>query len=94
MSRRPATERTYSSAEVCDLAGVTYRQLDYWTRIGLVEPSVAVANGSGSRRCWTADDLARVNRVRLAAELSSGSLQDCLDRLDEVVGEYRLLSVS
>ena len=31
-------------------AGVTYRQLNYWARTGLVEPSVRATHGSGSQR--------------------------------------------
>ncbi len=46
------TERTlFSTREACDLAGITYRQADYWARIGLIEPD-APARGSGSRRRW------------------------------------------
>jgi DNA-binding transcriptional MerR regulator len=30
----------YGGAAACGAAGVTYRQLDYWVRTGLVEPSV------------------------------------------------------
>ena len=40
-----------SSAEVCELAGVTYRQLDYWLRCGLF-PDLPASRGSGSRRVW------------------------------------------
>jgi hypothetical protein len=46
------TDRTqFSTREACDLAGITYRQADYWARIGLIEPD-APARGSGSRRRW------------------------------------------
>lgn len=48
-----------SSAQLCELAGVTYRQLDYWCRSGLVHPAIAAA-GHGSRRRWTAGDVAAV----------------------------------
>jgi DNA-binding transcriptional MerR regulator len=34
------------------VAGITYRQLDYWARTGLVEPSVRSAKGSGSQRLY------------------------------------------
>lgn len=47
----------YSAPRVCELAGITYRQLDYWTRIGLIAPSVAVSNGSGTRRRFSARDV-------------------------------------
>lgn len=68
---------------MCQLAQVTYRQLDYWTRVGLIEPLVA-ASGSGSRRRWSADELTKVRRVRLASLLSCGTLQDALDALNDL----------
>jgi DNA-binding transcriptional MerR regulator len=74
---------TYSSAQVCKLAGVTYRQLDYWVRQGLIEPTVA-ARGSGSKRRWTWDDIERARRLRLAARLASGTILDALDVLDDL----------
>ena len=30
----------YRGPTACKAAGITYRQLDYWARTGLVEPSV------------------------------------------------------
>lgn len=47
---------TVSSVEACYLADVSYRQIDYWTRLGLVEPT-RPATGSGSRRRWTLADV-------------------------------------
>lgn len=41
-----------STPEVCRRAGCSYRQLDYWTRIGAVVPLVR-ARGSGTLRGWT-----------------------------------------
>ena len=38
-------------------AGITYRQLDYWARTGLVEPSVRGAAGSGSQRLYSFRDI-------------------------------------
>ena len=32
------------------VAGITYRQLDYWARTGLVVPSIRNADGSGTQR--------------------------------------------
>ncbi len=40
-----------TSQDVVDLSGISYRQLDYWTRRGWVEPVVA-ADGSGSQRLF------------------------------------------
>lgn len=48
-----------TSPEVCRLAGVTYRQLDYWTRAGVVTPT-REASGTGSVRGWSIEDAALV----------------------------------
>ena len=41
----------------CSAAGITYRQLDYWARTGLVEPTVRGARGSGSQRLYSFRDI-------------------------------------
>ncbi|MDR0365691.1 MAG: MerR family transcriptional regulator [Bifidobacteriaceae bacterium] len=41
----------------CRAAGITYRQLDYWARTGLVEPSVRPATGSGTQRLYNFRDI-------------------------------------
>ncbi len=41
-----------TSSQVCHQAGLTYRQLDHWTRRGLVVPAVAAA-GAGTARLWS-----------------------------------------
>lgn len=53
----------YTSFQVCDLTGVSYRQLDYWTRTGLVRPSVHDASGCGSQRRWSQEDVVEVRIV-------------------------------
>ena len=42
-------EAGYRGNTACAAAGITYRQLDYWARTGLIEPSVRPATGSGAR---------------------------------------------
>jgi DNA-binding transcriptional MerR regulator len=42
----------YRGPTACAAAGITYRQLDYWARTGLVTPSVRAASGSGSQRLY------------------------------------------
>jgi len=39
------------------IVGITYRQLDYWARTGLVVPSIRGAAGSGSQRLYSFTDL-------------------------------------
>ncbi|WP_411731706.1 MerR family transcriptional regulator [Paeniglutamicibacter sp.] len=47
----------YRGPIVCKAAGITYRQLDYWARTGLVEPAVRGAKGSGSQRLYGFRDI-------------------------------------
>ena len=68
----------YTSSEVCALAGVTYRQLDYWTRVGIVAPSISAAAGHGSRRAWSAADVAAVAAVGEAARRRAMPLADLI----------------
>jgi DNA-binding transcriptional MerR regulator len=42
----------YRGPQACRAAGISYRQLDYWARTGLVQPSVRTAHGSGSQRLY------------------------------------------
>jgi len=47
----------YRGPTACTAAGITYRQLDYWARTGLVEPTVRAARGSGSQRLYGFRDI-------------------------------------
>ena len=47
----------YRGPTACRAAGITYRQLDYWARTGLVEPSVRSATGSGTQRLYGFRDI-------------------------------------
>jgi len=60
--------RGYSSDEVRRRVGVSYRQLDYWARAGIVSPSIAPAEGSGSRRRWAEIDVQRLMVAKLLRE--------------------------
>ncbi len=44
--------------------GITYRQLDYWARTGLVEPSVRPAYGSGTQRLYSFRDVVVLKIVK------------------------------
>src|SRR5450756_177682 len=51
------TATGYRGPTACRAAGITYRQLDYWARTGLVEPSVRPATGSGTQRLYSFRDI-------------------------------------
>jgi DNA-binding transcriptional MerR regulator len=54
----------YRGPTACKGAGITYRQLDYWARTGLVEPSVRPATGSGTQRLYSFRDLLMLKVVK------------------------------
>lgn len=47
----------YRGTVAFGVAGITYRQLDYWARTKLVEPSIRGAAGSGSQRLYSFRDI-------------------------------------
>jgi len=54
----------YRGPTACAAAGITYRQLDYWARTGLVEPSIRPAAGSGSQRLYGFRDIIALKIVK------------------------------
>ncbi|MDO5741105.1 MAG: MerR family transcriptional regulator [Ornithinimicrobium sp.] len=55
----PAMDETigFRGPTACGAAGVTYRQLDYWARTGLLQPSVRNPSGSGTQRLYSFRDI-------------------------------------
>lgn len=49
--------RGYRGTVASKVAGITYRQLDYWARKRIVEPSVKASHGSGTRRLYSFKDV-------------------------------------
>lgn len=54
----------YRAPQVCSLVGITYRQLDYWARTGLIKPSVQTAQGSGTQRRYAFADIVQLKVVK------------------------------
>jgi DNA-binding transcriptional MerR regulator len=70
----PGTGTGYRGPVAAGAARITYRQLDYWARTGLVEPSVRTAFGSGSARLYSFRDILVLQVVKRLLE-SGVSLQ-------------------
>ena len=58
------TPETFSGTQAAQIAGITYRRLDYWARTDLIRPSAADATGSGSRRRYAYRDLLELRVVK------------------------------
>ncbi|MFJ3220842.1 MerR family transcriptional regulator [Kitasatospora sp. NPDC086801] len=69
---QPAIERLAPTSELigyrgptaCAAAGITYRQLDYWARTGLLEPSVRSAYPATSQRLYSFRDILLLKIVK------------------------------
>lgn len=58
------SEQSFSGAQAAQIAGITYRQLDYWARTNLIRPSLIDAAGSGSRRSYVYRDLLELKVIK------------------------------
>nr|WP_241994949.1 MerR family transcriptional regulator [Kribbella sp. VKM Ac-2568] len=69
----------------CAAAGITYRQLDYWARTGLVSPSVRPATGSGTQRLYGFRDvlLLKVIKRLLDAGISLQQIRSAIAHLSK-----------
>jgi DNA-binding transcriptional MerR regulator len=54
----------FRGSEVCAVVGITYRQLDYWARTGLLRPSITDASGSGSKRRYSYGDVLELKVIK------------------------------
>lgn len=75
---------SFRGPAVCRLTGITYRQLDYWARIDFIRPSIANANGSGTQRRYSYDDVVLLSVV---AHLRDAGVE--LDTLRAVMDSLR-----
>lgn len=75
----------YRGPTACSAAGITYRQLDYWARTGLVVPTVRGASGSGSQRLYSFRDvlILKVIKRLLDAGISLQQIRTAVNHLHE-----------
>jgi DNA-binding transcriptional MerR regulator len=64
----PADDLGYRGPTACSVAGITYRQLDYWARTQLVTPSIRDASGSGTQRLYSFGDILVLKIVKRLLE--------------------------
>lgn len=85
----------YRATTAAHVTGITYRQLDYWARTGLVEPSARTAQGSGTSRLYTFRDLLvlRIIRGLLDTGISLPNIRRAVDTL-AALGSEDLASIT
>ncbi|WP_293773102.1 MerR family transcriptional regulator [uncultured Corynebacterium sp.] len=92
----PDEEVGYRVPIACQVAGITYRQLDYWARTNLVNPSIRTARGSGSQRLYSFKDVLVLKIVKrlLDTGISLQNIRLAVDSLrDRGVNEISELTL-
>ena len=82
----PDEQVGYRVPIACQVAGISYRQLDYWARTKLVEPSIRTAKGSGTQRLYSFRDILVLKIVRglLDTGISLQNIRLAVDRLRDL----------
>ncbi|MDH6237244.1 MerR family transcriptional regulator [Cryobacterium sp. CG_9.6] len=75
----------YRGAVAARAAGISYRQLDYWARTELVEPTVRGAAGSGTQRLYGFRDILVLKLVKrlLDTGISLQQIRTAVNQLRE-----------
>lgn len=87
---RPASLHLgYRGPIACSAAGISYRQLDYWARTGLVEPTIRPASGSGTQRLYSFRDILvlRIVKRLIDTGVSLPNIRAAVGHLRERGGE-------
>ena len=79
----------FRSPQVCKVVGITYRQLDYWDRSGLLGPSLQVASGSGTQRLYTFQDVVTLRVIKRLTDAGTSlhKIRSAFVLLEEQVGD-------
>ena len=87
----PQTDITlgFRSPQVCAVVGITYRQLDYWDRSGLLGPSLKEASGSGTQRLYTFQDIVTLRVIKRLKDAGTSlhKIRQAFDQLEAEVGQ-------
>jgi len=93
-----SAEVGYRGPTACSAAGISYRQLDYWARTALVEPSVRAAHGSGSQRLYSFRDILVLKVVKrlldtgISLQQIRAAVQHLRDRGSDDLAQVTLMS--
>ena len=71
----------YRGTIACSAACISYRQLDYWARTGLIEPTIRPAQGSGTQRLYSFTDVLVLKVIKRLLD-TGVSLQNIRNAVD------------
>src|ERR1700733_14941793 len=80
-------EEGFRGPQVCNMVGITYRQLDYWARTDLLRPSISDARGSGTQRRYSYRDVLDLKGIKRLLD-AGVSLQSTRRAIECLRGEF------
>lgn len=82
----PDEEVGYRVPIACQVAGISCRQLDYWARTKLVQPTIRNAHGSGSQRLYSFRDILVLKIVKglLDTGISLQNIRKAVGKLENL----------
>ena len=87
-------QQGYTGPEVCNITGISYRQLDHWTTTKLITASVRNIKGSGFHRIYSFNDIVLVklvNKLR-SAGISLQKIRIALKNVNKILGKNSNIS--
>jgi len=81
----------FNSKAVSEIAGLSFRQIDYWDRTHFIKPSVSEATGYGSVRLYSFNDLIqlRVAKTLIDKGISLQKIRKAINYLKKNMPEIR-----
>ncbi len=79
----------FRGPQACSIVGISYRQLDYWARTGLVSPELREAKGSGTQRMYSFKNLVHLRVIKnlLDAGVELQKIRKAIAYLSEELGQ-------
>ena len=62
--KRNKVKNYYNSNEACKITELTYKQLDYYDRTNFINPSINQADGYGTKRLYSFNDLLKLKVIK------------------------------
>jgi DNA-binding transcriptional MerR regulator len=79
----------FRGPQACAIVGISYRQLDYWARTGLVSPDLREAKGSGTQRLYSFKNLVHLRVIKnlLDAGIELQKIRKAIAYLSDELGQ-------
>ncbi len=87
-------QQGYTGPEVCNITGISYRQLDHWTTTKLIKASGRNIKGSGFHRIYSFNDIVLVKLVKKlrSAGISLQKIRIALKNVNNLLGKNSNIS--